>query len=201
MYSATVDRNCSVAGKSFPFQKQVTASKHSGIDITVAAAKVGQLTTRTDADTGTLTMDSGHGFTTGVRLDVYWDGGSRRGMTVGTVATNSVPIDGGAGDDLPTNLTAITAAVPTEEDITLDGDDVALIAMFAGAEGSIVLADASDVTILGKAVGGSNGGEQSYVFADGDGTNPVAGGDIAKVFLSHGDSDASQDMRLSLLHD
>jgi hypothetical protein len=80
---------------------------------TLAAAKTGTLTTRTDNDTGTLTMTAGHGITTGQTLDVYWAGGQRRGMTVGTVATNSVPIDGGAGDNLPANTTAITAMVPT----------------------------------------------------------------------------------------
>ena len=66
------------------------------------AANQGDLTTRTDANTGTVTMDSGsHTIETGDTVNVYWAGGERKGMTVGTVSGTTVPIDGGSGDDLP----------------------------------------------------------------------------------------------------
>jgi hypothetical protein len=69
----------------------------------------GSLTTRTDADTGEITMSTQiapHGITTGEIVDVVWSRGWRLGMTVGTVSGNSVPIDGGEGDDLPTVASA-----------------------------------------------------------------------------------------------
>src|SRR5678815_5092823 len=114
MASAIIKNNLTVDGTTYSRNTTVTADGVVRMDKTganvLAAAKVGQLTTRTDNDTGTLTMVAGHGITTGARLDIFWEEagvkGARYGVTVGTVATNSVPFDLGAGDNLPTNLTA-----------------------------------------------------------------------------------------------
>lgn len=197
--------NASILGASFP---SVTTIESSGGELiarqgdnALPVAKVGQLTTRTDADTGELTMSSGHGITTGDRLDVYWTGGSRRGMTAGTVATNAVPIDGGSGDDLPTNLTAVTASVPVEEEMLLTGDDATCIAMFSSRRGSIVLAESDDSEALGREVGAESGGEQSWFWHESrNETNPLASADVAKVFFSNGDSSNTAVMRVAVLH-
>jgi hypothetical protein len=110
----------------------------------VPAAVSGTLTTRTDNDTGTLTMSTGHGITTGQRVDFYWTGGTRYGVTVGTVSGNSVPFDLGAGDNLPIATTAITVGKPVQTAFDLTGDD--LTALFAGGNGAarayFVFADA-----------------------------------------------------------
>lgn len=101
-------------------------------EITVPAGKPGQLTTRTDDETGTLTMESGHGISTSDVIDLYWEGGARFGITVGTVSSNSVPIgadNAGSGDNLPTNLTNIVACVPTAFNADIDGDSLKLIAV------------------------------------------------------------------------
>lgn len=106
-----------------------TNSGPIGLEDTLDAAKTGQLTTRTDANTGTLTMASGHGITTGQIIDIFWAGGVQYGVTAGTVSVNSVPIDSGIGDDLPTNMTAITAVVQKSINLAIDGDETDLIAM------------------------------------------------------------------------
>lgn len=66
----------------------------------------GQLTTRTDDDTGVVTVISdsndGHGITTSSTVDVYWQSGQRIGMSVSAVTNKAVTVDGGAGDALPT---------------------------------------------------------------------------------------------------
>ena len=72
------------------------------------ALKPGTLTTRTDDTIGVLTMASGHGVQTGDTIDIRWVGGSRSGVVVGTVATNSVPISLGDGGVLPVVNTRIT---------------------------------------------------------------------------------------------
>lgn len=100
-----------------------------GLEDTLNAAKSGTLTTRTDNNTGTLTMAGGHGFTDGQIIDIYWSGGVQRSVTVGTVATNSVPIDGGIGDNLPTATTAITAMVQKSINLAIDGDNADLVAV------------------------------------------------------------------------
>lgn len=67
------------------------------------------LSTRSSATAGTITAPSGHGITTGSTIDVYWmevintynTARIRRGVSVGTVSGGSIPISGGAGNDLP----------------------------------------------------------------------------------------------------
>jgi hypothetical protein len=169
----------------------------------VAVAKVGQLTTRTDNDTGTLTMNASHGITTGVRLDVFWVEagvrGARRGMTVGTVSVNSVPVDGGAGDNLPTNLNAVTAQVPTEEAFAVTGNDVQFIFAKASKRACVVFADASNVELhaIEEEISGASGGGYQWYAGNGV-TNPLAGDAVAKVFYSNGDSSATNAIRVGV---
>lgn len=191
-----------IAGKTFPYRKNVVADGVAMKEKVVPAAKVGSLTTRTNDTTGTLTMEAGHGFQTGNRLDLYWDGGTRRGVAAGTVATNSVPISGGAGDNLPSQGVAIRAMVPVEEAIEGVGDDLYGIFLYSNLAGQIVLAESDNTEHLHRAVGAPSGGEQSYAWWDeGFFDNPVAGDQIDKVFFSHGDADESAIMRVALLTD
>jgi hypothetical protein len=155
-------------------------------DASLDAAKTGALTTRTDANTGVLTMDSGHGITTGARLDVYWATGRRYGMTVGTVATNSVPIDGGAGDDLPADESAITAMVPRLETFTVPAAD--LNALFVGcgaAQATAVFREADTTLVLAVTL---DGGADAYVWDEGSGVTTPFAENVADVYVSHGDS-------------
>lgn len=162
----------------------------------IPAAKVGQLTTRTDDNTGTLTMAASHGITDGQILDVYWSGGARYGMTVGTVSVNSVPIDGGAGDNLPVNLTAITAMVVVEYPFAIEGDDAIQISVKSAAKGRIAFMDDMDAIIQQyefDAAGGQNWSAEL-------GTNPLAGETVANVWFSHASSAAAQLMKATVLH-
>jgi hypothetical protein len=106
----TTTETALVNGVSYPETFAASGTNIERLSPSVAAAKTGQLTTRTSDTVGTLTMQSSHGITTGARLVVFWSGGSRR-VVVGTVSVNSVPFTGGAGDNLPDNLTSITAMV------------------------------------------------------------------------------------------
>jgi len=128
---ASVTYSLSIQGSGNSIQSQVvrTGSAPIGLDEVLPVARSGQLTTRTDNTTGTLTMSAGHGITTAAVIDLYWTGGVRYGVVVGTVATNSVPISGGAGDNLPANLTNITAQVQRIANVYIDGDNARLIAM------------------------------------------------------------------------
>jgi len=129
---ATVTHAQSISGGGVTIQPLPIARTNSGaigLEDTVSAAKVGQLTTRSDDDTGTLTMSTGHGFTDGQVIDIFWTGGVQYGATIGTVSTNSVPFDTGIGDDLPVNNTAITAMVQKSVNLAIDGDNADLIAV------------------------------------------------------------------------
>ncbi len=128
----TITYQTSVGGGGVQIQPQAVLRTGSGsiaYDETLSAAKTGTLTTRTDDNTGTLTMDSGHGITTGQIVDIYWSGGVQRKVTVGTVATNSVPIDLGVGDVLPIATTAVTVCVRVNVNTAIDGDNAKIIAI------------------------------------------------------------------------
>ena len=128
----TVTHAQSISGGGVTIQTmpvQRTNSGPIGLEDTLNTAKTGTLTTRTDNNTGTLTMTAGHGITTGQIVDIYWDGGVQRTVTVGTVATNSVPIDGGIGDNLPSATTAVTVCVQKAINLAIDGDNTKILAV------------------------------------------------------------------------
>jgi len=71
----------------------------------------GTLSTRTDNDTGIITVEAGHGITTSFTIDLYWASGKRYGMTVTGTASTTVSLDGGTGDNLPVAATNIVARI------------------------------------------------------------------------------------------
>lgn len=165
----------------------------------VPAAKAGTLTTRTDDNTGVLTMSAGHGFTDAVVIDLFWDGGSRRGLTVGTVATNSVPIDGGSGDVLPADETVITAMVPVERDLAFVGTDVVAVGVYCPVSGWVTFLDGSDAVVHGFQILPAGG--TSRMWAEGGaGDNPLDGATIAKVLFSHADSTQARTMKAAVAY-
>lgn len=190
---ATYARSFVVAGLNFTISTTIESQLAIPWSVELAAAKSGSLSTRTDANTGTLTLESGHGVTTGARLDVYWDGGRRYGVTVGTVSGTAVPIDLGAGDDLPAAGTAVTAQVPDEEAVVVTGNNVTTIAAACAQGGTVVFADASDATLAVIELDATTAPSYVWTSADG-GTNPLAGDAVAKVFLSQPSTAAAVDM-------
>jgi hypothetical protein len=128
----TVTHGQSISGGGITIQPLPIQRTNSGtiaLEDTLNTAKAGTLSTRTDNNTGTLTLGSGHGITDGQIIDVYWSGGVQRTVTVGTVSGTSVPIDGGIGDNLPTAATAITACVQKAINLAIDGDNAGIVAV------------------------------------------------------------------------
>ncbi len=183
-YSGNYTRGYNVAGQTFGVNAVITSNLLTGWSVTLAAAKIGQLTTRTNGTDGTLTMNAGHGFTNGQKIDIYWDGGSCRNATIGTVATNSVPFTGASGDALPIVSTAITAQVPTSESIVVTGNNVVSYGVGFPGGGTCVFA-ASGPTEVAAAVVLAPGTSTVYSSTDG-GSNPLAGGSILTVRLTQG---------------
>jgi hypothetical protein len=192
----------SIGGKTFQQSKSLAADVGIPIEIEVPAAKAGNLTTRTDNDTGELTMGAAHGIATGNRLDLYWTEGGvlkhRRGMTVGTVAGNAVPIDGGAGDNLPPDESAIIAAVPVSQDVVVVGNNVVAFALLAPARAIFVIASAADAELY--AVHHPVASRASGWDKENGVTNPLAGVTVGKVFLSHADTTAAKTLAVGFAY-
>lgn len=187
---ASVNNQVTAAGKVFNTSRTVTSDGAVIVDPTLAAAKSGSLSTRTDANTGVLTLASGHGITDAARVDVYWSGGKRYGMTVGTVAGTSVPVDGGAGDDLPAADTAITAMVPQLEDFVVEAADLQSLLVGCESPAVVVIRDSGNATIVAIYVSGSTG---AYQWDSASGVdNPFDTDDAVDVYVSHGGTASKQ---------
>jgi hypothetical protein len=183
-----------IDGDEYKQQSNRTVDGDVSSKPSVPAAKAGQLTTYTDANTGVLTMAAGHGILTADKLDVFWVGGSRRNMTVGTVATNSVPVDGGSGDDLPADETAVTAMVPVEREFNATGDSLKALGSFCPVSGWVVYRDAADAELLVHRVRPNLGGSLNWTLDSGV-ANPLAGDVVANVLFSHDNANEAVTMR------
>lgn len=187
----------SAAGAVYIQQSTVTANSVERATPTLSAAKTGTLTTRTNNTDGTLTMDSGHGFTTSAVIDLFWSGGSRRNVTVGTVSTNSVPISGGSGDNLPTNNTAITAMLPTQVTFAADGTSTAVQVIGAcPVNGWVVFRNSTTVVYACQI----RAGVLANIWVTGMGSNPISSAAITNVLFSHADSTQSQTLTASVIY-
>lgn len=195
--TGTLQQTLTVGSNTYVQTFTTSATNLERISHSVPAAKVGQLTTRTDADTGVLTMVTGHGFSTSDKVDVFWEGGSRHGMDA-TVATNAVTVDGGSGDDLPTNLTAVTAMKPVPIATEIDGDDVLAIGVYSPKAGYVAFVDAEDNEIAAAVYQLDANEGKSWLSGNGV-TNPLNEAAVAKVAFSHGYSGGAATMRAEVL--
>lgn len=204
--AATVLKTVTFQGAQYKLDESTSGDAVAAFQVSLAAAKTGTLTTRTDDNTGTLTMSGGHGIADGDRLDVYWATGSRRGMTVGTVATNSVPVDGGSGDNLPTQGTAVTAMVATSEAVAAVGNNV--VAAGVRVDGrvtvptvaTVVFAQSDNTEVKAYTVTASATNDSAGWATTSGATNPFAGVTVGKVFVSHGDATGAVVIRGYLLY-
>ncbi len=201
----TVNYAVSISGIGGSISRTTPRTAEGGIavEIPLPAGKVGQLTTRTDNETGTLTMASGHGITTAAIIDLYWATGARYGILVGTVSVNSVPIgadNAGTGDNLPTNLTAIVATVQVPFNIAIDGDELGLLAIqnlyvstSAATPSRVGLLDSGEAVIESVPLLGNT--PRVYDIEGGD-TNLFTGNPITHAVASNGSSAAASTLKI-----
>lgn len=183
-----------VAGVPYAKRVAVTSTSVERATPSVAAAKAGSLTTRTDNTSGTLTMDAGHGFTTSAVIDLFWAGGSRRNVTVGTVSGNSVPVSGGSGDNLPLAATAVTAMLPTQIAFSADATSTGQAVVAACPVNGWVVFRNSTTVLAAYQI---RAGQGCDIWMTGLGANPLAAAAVTNVLFSH--ADATQPQTLTAL--
>lgn len=184
-----------------------TADGGGAREVSVPVGKAGTLTTRTDTQTGTLTLGVSHGIVTGQIIDLYWSGGERYGITVGTVAGTSVPIgadDSGIGDALPAALTAIVASprVTIEALILVGGVKVLSGQMVYGSPtetAKSVMRFNDDASELFRVELEPNV-PRIYDIVGGD-ANPIEGADVESVVVSQGSTTNVATFKLLWLED
>jgi hypothetical protein len=169
------------------------------VDSILAVGNAGTLT-RSDADTGIITLEDGHTITTADVVDVYGDGWQRHGMTAttnGTVA-NSFQVDGGQEvedtDDLPVG-TAVPVVVCKQTPFTESfvGNELQGIAASAGQRAILCFWDSTTVKLAAEIVAN---GEWSWATGSSI-ANPLAGFSITKITVSNGSATAVNHFTLS----
>jgi hypothetical protein len=208
MATGTLSLAMSIGGVSITKQFALTADQATGFDPSIPPGYAGTLTTRTDNETGSVTMAAGHGITTGSAVDIYWSGGARFGVTVGTVSGNTVPIgadNSGTGDNLPVATTALVLSEQQEIAIAIDGDNAVLIGIelnfvdpSATSRGRLSLQDASDNEIAGFTLTGNY--PRPFNISGGD-TNPFTGNPITKGTISNSSTTSAATLKIGVLQD
>ena len=120
MFRTSIGGQCNSLGLGVPINIQIDSDAGEGFQDEIAAGAAGSLTTRTDANTGVVTLGAGHSIVTG-KVDVAWTGGARCNMDA-TVNGNACTIDGGEGDDLPIATTTVVVSGQTSTGRDLVGD-------------------------------------------------------------------------------
>lgn len=124
-----ITKNFQIGGKTYSHQETLSEEGLEAVDSTIPKGYTGELTTRTDNNTGVVTMeDEDHTISNGATVDVYWDGGQRRGMTVTGVTGAAVTIDLGSGENLPAlNTTGVIVCEVVEIEVSFLGNNLAAL--------------------------------------------------------------------------
>lgn len=198
--TVAVDGISNQASKSVSANQDVDSAPTGG----VAAAKPGELTTRTNDTQGVITLESGHGLSTDTG-DVYWNisgtPGSRRGVSL-TIVGDACTITGGAGDNLPALNSDVTVKIPEEYSFSiLTGDDTKWIRVYSqliNTSGHAYIAFLDDAGTPADALvfkltpdlpSNSWNGIDETTIPD-LGANPFAGKVITLITFSHGETSA-----------
>jgi hypothetical protein len=168
-------------------------------ELNLAAGKAGTLSARTDNDTGTATLASGHGITTGATVDVYFAGGLRRGMTVGTVAGTSVPIDLGTGDNLPALNDPIVLCVPTTVTLAFIAANVVMAVVQAAFRSSVQFQQTAGTVVKAIDLGRSGNNGEIWDWASLTDTTTPFTADVGKLVISNGDGTRSNTVKVGVV--
>ena len=178
------------------------------LEVTLPAGKSGTLTTRTDDNTGVVTVASGHGITASDTVDVYWATGRRYGVDVTTAGATTLDIDLGSGDNLPAQSTAVVIVKQVVVNKAIDGDNVEIIGFLAELAAStgfgvrITFFDA--VSGGGSAVGNGIDLDPNSPFVldiEGGATNLLTGSPILSFVASNGDGSNACTLKIQGLQD
>ena len=211
MNTATAEAVFSIAGISIPVAISRTAASQIGHHLSGAsslpAGNAGSLTTRTSDTVGVVTTTAtGHGIVAEDLVDVYWTGGVRYGMAVTLVGGDGdkeITVDSGAGDNLPTQDTAVVITEQVEIDTDFDGDLLQMIVASADRRVHLDFLDGTTPTPVSlEAVELPAGGEGWWWIKNwGNYTNPLTGNPVDKVMASCGDADNAAVLKLALIYD
>ncbi len=149
--SGQISKTASIGGLMIQGVSTRTEEQAIPTETDLNAGKSGTLSTRTDNDTGVITMAAGHGFQTGDKLTVFSGTSTARCGMGATVAGDEVTVDGGAGDNLPAQSTAVIVCKEKDIDLDVVGNDIVMMAAKCTKRAVLQFCEA-DGTLIGTPV-------------------------------------------------
>ena len=128
-----VQTGVTVSGGGVSIQKSVVRNGDhiDSYEVVLPAAKACTAFVKTDNDTAACNLPAGHGYSNG-NFDVYWQlAGAdyvRYGVP-GTISTNALSLDGGAGDSFPASGTTVVVCKQVQINTAIDGDALKIVAI------------------------------------------------------------------------
>lgn len=166
-------------------------------DPVLPAGTAGVSENKTDADTGDVDLEAGHGLSNDDTVDVYWDDGRRYGMDA-QVATNIITLDGGAGDDLPADGTAMVVTKQVQITAGFDGDEVQMIVVGCDQRCHLDFQDSGSNSLAAVDI---PAGEKWQWAVDTGIANPLTGNATADIFASNASSTVDALLKIGIMID
>lgn len=189
---ASYSLNLSGGGLSIGGSQVVQGDTSNPYELTVPAAKAGSLTTRTDNDTGIVTVASGHGILDTDVVDLYDSAGQllRKDMDVTAVTSTTISVDGGSGDNLPIVSTAVKVAKQMTVGVFIDRSAIQIFGIElkvpgATTQGRALFLDSGPASVADLELT-ANSGIIAHVAAGA--TNPLSA-DAVSLKITNGNSD------------
>lgn len=191
----------SLSGGGVSIQKTLEREGDGSIgkEVSLPAAKAGLLTTRTDNDTGVITS-ADHGYADTETVDVYWAGGTRYDLDLTAVTGTTLSINGGNGDNLPNQDTAVVVCKQTTINVAIDGDALKILGLsleYASVAdvdvGRVLFEDAAGDDIASVELVGNSPRIHDI---DGGAANPFTGDPIIVARASHANEGAAATLKI-----
>lgn len=200
MPTGTLALTGSVAGVTINASVSRTETGQISHEVTLTAGLAGTLSTRTDNDTGILTVTAGHGIVGTDVIDIYWTGGRRYGAVVDSVTATTITfgtVTVGSGDNLPVVDTAIVVAKQQTVDTDFDGDNLKMIVGYADQRAHLHFQE-NDGTSIASVDLAAN--EPWWWFSDNGFSNALTGDPVGAIKVTNGTTTAAT-LRLGLIYD
>jgi hypothetical protein len=207
MASASYGLSLSGAGLSIQKSLTRTGDGQASVEVTLPAGKTVTAWVKTDANTAACDLPSGHGYANG-NFDVFWSSGGvnyiRRNVP-GTISTNALSLDGGAGTDFPASATSgVVVCRQVAFNIAIDGDNCKIVGVCAeiaaqvSTRQHVSLYDSADDEITNLDL---TANEPSICDITGGATNLYTGDPITDGVASNGDTTYEATLKIIVISD
>ena len=164
--------------------------------ISLPAADAGTLSTRTTDTSGVATI-AGTALQIGDTIDIYWDGGRRYDVDVDNVVGDDVTFSGGAGDILPAESTALTAAEQVSIETDFNGARLVAIGALVNVRGHLSFREGSATELSVDLTA-----KEAWFWVDqSTAANPLASTVVDTVKASQAGSIAAATLDMGVLYD